>query len=68
VIAQAREALKIDSYDEVAIYQELLAEHKLKRADQAAILVKQLEKAKAHNQQGHTKYVFQEVPSASSSH
>lgn len=65
VVAQAREAVKIDPYDEAAIYQELLAEHKLKHSDQAAILVKQLERAKAHNQQGHTKYVLQEAPSAS---
>ncbi|WP_348266478.1 tetratricopeptide repeat protein [Edaphobacter sp. DSM 109919] len=68
VVAQAHEALKIDPYDEAAIYQELLAEHKLKHADKAALLVKQLENAKAHNQQGHTKYALQEAPPATPAH
>jgi tetratricopeptide (TPR) repeat protein len=66
VITQAEEAKKRDPYDEVAIYQELLAEHKLNHADKSAILVKQLQDAKAHNQEARTKYVLEEVkPSAS---
>lgn len=61
VIAQAEEAIKRDPYDEVALYQELLAEHKLNHTDRAAVLVKQFQDAKAHNQEGKTKYVLQEA-------
>ncbi len=64
VIAQAQEATKRDPYDEVAIYQELLAEHKLNHTDRAAVLVKQFQEAKAHNQQTKTKYLLQEAPPA----
>lgn len=63
VIAQAEEAKKRDPYDEVALYQELLAEHKLNHADKAAALVKQFQDAKAHNQEAKTKYILQEAPS-----
>jgi tetratricopeptide (TPR) repeat protein len=66
VIIQAKEAKKRDPYDEVAIYQELLAEHKLKHADKSAILVKQLQDAKAHNQEARTKYVLEEAQSPTS--
>jgi tetratricopeptide (TPR) repeat protein len=62
VIAQAEEATKRDPYDEVALYQELLAEHKLNHADRAAALVKQFQDAKAHNQEAKTKYILQEAP------
>jgi tetratricopeptide (TPR) repeat protein len=62
VVAQAEEAIKLDPNDEVAIYQELLAEHKLKHTDRSAILVKQLQDAKAHNQQVGTKYLLEEAP------
>jgi tetratricopeptide (TPR) repeat protein len=61
VIAQAEEATKRDPYDEVALYQELLAEHKLNHADKAAALVKQFQDAKAHNQEAKTKYILQEA-------
>jgi tetratricopeptide (TPR) repeat protein len=61
VIAQAEEATKRDPYDEVAIYQELLAEHKLNHPERAAVLVKQLQDAKAHNQEAKTKYILQEA-------
>jgi predicted Zn-dependent protease len=62
VIAQAEEATKRDPYDEVALYQELLAEHKLNHADRTAALVKQFQDAKAHNQEAKTKYILQEAP------
>jgi tetratricopeptide (TPR) repeat protein len=62
VIAQAEEATKRDPYDEVALYQELLAERKLNHPDRTAILVKQFKEAKAHNQEAKTKYVLQEAP------
>jgi predicted Zn-dependent protease len=62
VIAQAEEATRRDPYDEVALYQELLAEHKLNHADRAAALVKQFQGAKAHNQEAKTKYILQEAP------
>jgi tetratricopeptide (TPR) repeat protein len=62
VVAQAEEALKRDPYDEVALYQELLAEHKLNHTDKAAVLVKRFQAAKAHNQEARTKYVLQEAP------
>jgi tetratricopeptide (TPR) repeat protein len=61
VVTQAEEARKRDPNDEVAIYQEMLAEHKLKHTDRSAVLVKQLQEAKAHNQQGRTKYVLEEA-------
>lgn len=66
-IAQAQEATKRDPYDEAAIYQELLAEHKLNHSAKIQVLVKQLQDAKAHNQQARTKYVLEEAkPSVSS--
>jgi predicted Zn-dependent protease len=61
VIVQAEEAKKHDPYDEVATYQQMLAEHKLKHADRSAVLVKQLQEAKAHNQELRTKYVLEEA-------
>jgi tetratricopeptide (TPR) repeat protein len=64
VIAQAQEATRRDPYDEVALYQELLAEHKLNHADRAEVLVKQFQEAKAHNQQARTKYILEEAPRA----
>jgi predicted Zn-dependent protease len=64
VIAQADEATKRDPYDEVALYQELLAEHKLNHSDKAAIVLKKFQAAKAHNQEGKTKYLLQEVQSS----
>jgi tetratricopeptide (TPR) repeat protein len=62
VIAEAQEATKRDPYDEVALYQELLAEHKLNHADRTTVLVKQFQEAKAHNQKARTKYILQEAP------
>jgi predicted Zn-dependent protease len=64
VVTQAEEARKLDPNDEVAIYQELLAEHKLKHTDRSAVLVKQLKDAKAHNQQVGTKYILEEAPAS----
>ena len=61
VIEQAQEATKRDPYDEVAIYQELLAERKLNHPDRTAVLVKQFQEAKAHNQEAKTKYILQEA-------
>jgi tetratricopeptide (TPR) repeat protein len=61
VVTQAQAATKLDPYDEVAIYQELQAEHKLKHDDKTAILVKQLQQAKAHSQEGRTKYILEET-------
>jgi tetratricopeptide (TPR) repeat protein len=61
VIAQAEEARKHDPYDEVALYQEMLAERKLNHPDKTAALVKQFQDAKAHNQEAKTKYILQEA-------
>jgi tetratricopeptide (TPR) repeat protein len=61
VIAQAEEARKRDPYDEVALYQEMLAERKLNHPDKTAALVKQFQDAKAHNQEAKTKYILQEA-------
>jgi predicted Zn-dependent protease len=61
VIAQAEEATKRDPYDEVALYQELLAERKLNHPEKTATLVKQFKDAKAHNQEAKTKYILQEA-------
>jgi tetratricopeptide (TPR) repeat protein len=66
VVTQAEEAKKSDPYDEVAIYQELLAERKLKHPDKIAPLVQQLQAAKAHNQQARTKYILEEAQPAGS--
>jgi len=66
-ITEAREAIKRDPYDEAAIYQELLAEHKLKHTEKISALVKQLQAAKAHNQQAKTKYVLEEAQSSAPS-
>ena len=61
VVVQAEEAIKRDPYDEVALYQELLAEHKLHHADRASVLVKKLQDAKAHNHEAKTKFILQEA-------
>jgi tetratricopeptide (TPR) repeat protein len=61
VIAQAEEARKRDPYDEVALYQEMLAERKLNHPDKTAALVKEFQTAKAHNQESRTKYILQEA-------
>ena len=63
VVIQAEDATKRDPYDEVALYQELLAEHKLHHADRAEILVKQLQDAKVHNQEAKTKFILQKAQS-----
>src|SRR5262249_11365519 len=65
VVTEAEEAKKRDPYDEVAIYQELLAQRKLKNSDALAPLVKQLQEAKAHNQVAKTKYILEEAQPAS---
>jgi tetratricopeptide (TPR) repeat protein len=62
VVAQAEEAVKRDPYDEVALYQELLAEHKLNHADRGAVVLKEFQAAKAHNQEAKTKYLLTEEP------
>ena len=58
---QVQEAMKRDPYDEVALYQELLAERRLNHGDRTAVLVKQFRDAKAHNQEAKTKYILQEA-------
>ena len=60
VVLQADEALRRDPFDEVAIYQAMLAQHKLKHEEKGAALVKQLQAARAHNQQGRVKYLLEE--------
>jgi hypothetical protein len=68
VVEQAEEALRRDPYDEVALYQELLAESKLKHTERTQALVKRLQAVKTHNQQAKTKYLLQEgEPSSSAS-
>lgn len=68
VIEQAEEALRRDPYDEAALYQELLAESRLKHTEKTQALVKRLQVVKAHNQQAKTKYLLQEGdPSSSTS-
>jgi tetratricopeptide (TPR) repeat protein len=66
-VEQAEEALRREPFDEVALYQEMLAQHKLKHAEKAQALVKRLQEAKIHNQQTTTRYVLDEAkPGASS--
>jgi tetratricopeptide (TPR) repeat protein len=57
-VAQANEALTRDPYDEVALYQELQAERRLKETDRLPELVTRLQAAKSHNQVAVTKYVL----------
>jgi tetratricopeptide (TPR) repeat protein len=64
VVTQAEEAKKRDPFDEVAIYQELLAQRKLKHTDAIAPLVEQLQDAKAHNQEAKKKYILEEAQPA----
>ena len=64
-VEQAEEALRRDPYDEVALYQEILAERKLKRVDKTQALIKRLQEIKAHNQQERTKYLLEEAQPAS---
>ena len=64
-VEQAEEALRRDPYDEVALYQEVLAEHKLKHTEKAQALVQRLQQVKTHNQQTQTKYLLKEAEPAS---
>jgi tetratricopeptide (TPR) repeat protein len=64
VVEQANEALKRDSYDEAALYQELQAERRLKETDRLPDLVVRLQAAKSHNQVAVTKYVLNDGASA----
>lgn len=65
VVVQTEAATKLNPHDDVAIYQELLAEHRLQHLDKTTTLVNKLEIAKEHNQQGATKYVLQEATGTS---
>jgi tetratricopeptide (TPR) repeat protein len=66
-VTEAQEAVRRDPNDEAALYQELLAEHKLNHTTRIAALVKQLQAVKAHNQQAKTKYILEEAKSSASS-
>ncbi len=66
VVAAAQEATRHQPYDESALYQEVIAERRLKHPERAQQLVQQLEEAKRHNQQGVTKYVLSEPTSTAS--
>ncbi len=59
-VEQAEQALRRDPYDEVALYQELLAQRRLKHNEKTTELVKRLQEAKVHNQQGKTRYLLEE--------
>lgn len=61
VVAQAEEATRRDPFDEVALYQEFRAETRLQHPDRAAALLKQLQQAKAHNQEPRAKFLLQEA-------
>jgi tetratricopeptide (TPR) repeat protein len=61
VIEQAKEALRRDPNDEVALYQQFRAESKLHHAEEASALLKQLQLAKAHNQEPTTKFLLEEA-------
>ena len=60
VVDEAAEATRRQPYDEVALYQALLAERKLKHPERTEDLARRLEEAKAHNQVAVTKYVLEE--------
>ena len=64
VIQQAEEVIKRDPYNEAALYQELLAERKLKHPEETQRLVVRLQDAKRHNHAALTKYSLQEGPAA----
>lgn len=65
VVQQTEEALRRDPYDEVALYQAMLAEHKLNHMERSKALVKRLQDAKTHNQQAKEKYLIEERDSPS---
>ena len=67
VIQQAEEVTKRDPYNEAALYQELLAERKLKHPEETQRLVVRLQDAKRHNHAALTKYMLQEGPAAPAS-
>jgi predicted Zn-dependent protease len=60
VIAQANAATKLDPYDESALYQEMVAERKLKHTEQTQALLKRLQEARAHNQAAGSGYTLHE--------
>ena len=64
VVATAEEATRREPYDESALYQEVIAERRLKHTERAQQLVQRLEEVKRHNQQGITKYVLSDQTSA----
>jgi tetratricopeptide (TPR) repeat protein len=59
-VIQTEEALSKQPYDEVALYQEILAHRRLKHNGKTADLVKRLQEAKTHNQQALTRYLLEE--------
>ena len=64
VVDTAAEATRRDPYDEVALYQALLAERRLKHKDETDDLVRRLQEAKSHNQIAVTKYMLADSNSA----
>ncbi len=62
-IEQANEATRRDPYDEVVLYQQMLAERKLNHADVARQLAARLQQAKDHNKTAERKYVLEEAGS-----
>ncbi len=63
-LQQADALLKQNPYDEVALFQGLQAERRLKRPEKTAEYVKRLEAARAHNQTAVMKYSLKEESSA----
>ena len=60
-IEQAKEAIKRDPNDEVALYHQFRAENKLNHKEEASALLKQLQVARAHNQEPLTKFLLEEA-------
>ena len=60
-IEQANEVTKRNPYDEVVLYQQMLAERKLNHTEAARQLAVRLQQAKAHNKAEGRKYVLEEA-------
>ncbi len=60
-IEQANEATRRDPFDEVVLYQEMLAERKLSHLEAARQLAVRLQQAKNHNKATKRKYVLEEA-------
>lgn len=63
-VEQADEATRREPYDEVALYQALVAQRRLRHKIETEDLVRRLQQAKNHNQMAVTKYILEDSTAA----